>query len=104
MLKRTVGITVFLCALVGSALAFAYDDVTGVIAKIDIPSRQLVLDGERTYPVMRGIDLAKFKPGDKVTIRTEEMSGKKDMVTKIKKGDYVPPSLFKQGSRNRSIP
>ena len=104
MLKRTAGITVFLCALVGSGLAFAYDDVTGVIAKIDIPSRQLVLDGERTYPVMRGINLAKFKPGDKVTIRTEEMGGKKDMVTKIRLGDNFPLPPPKQNSRNRSIP
>ena len=98
MLKKAAWIGVFLYALLGSRLAFASDDVTGVIEKIDIPSRQLVLDGERTYPVARGIDLAKFKLGEKVTVHTEELGGKKDLITKIKKGDYSPPPLPKQGS------
>jgi hypothetical protein len=98
MLKRTAGIAAFLCALLGSGAAFAYDDVTGVIEKIDIPSRQLVLDGERTYPVARGIDLAKFKLGERVTVHTEELGGKKDLITKIKKGDYFPAPLPKQSS------
>lgn len=104
MLKRAAWIGAFLCALLGSRLAFASDDATGVIEKIDIPSRQLVLDGERTYPVARGIDLGKFKPGDKITVHTEDFGGKKDLITKIKKGDYVPSVLFKQNSRTRSIP
>ena len=104
MLKRTAWIGAFLCALLGSRLAFAYDDVTGVIEKIDIPSRQLVLDGERTYPVARGIDLGKYKPGEKDTVHTEELGGKKDLVTKIKRGDYFPSALPKQNSRTRSIP
>jgi hypothetical protein len=104
MVKTTAWIGALLCALLGCRLAFAYDDVSGVIQKIDIPSRQLVLDGERTYAVARGIDLGKLKPGDKVTVHTEDLGGKKDLVTKIKKGDYFPPALLKQNSRGRSIP
>ena len=55
MFKRSAWIAASLWVVLGSEVAFAYDDVNGVIEKIDIPSRQLVLDGERTYPVARGI-------------------------------------------------
>jgi hypothetical protein len=88
----------------GSASAFASDEFSGVIERIDIPARQLVLDGERIYPVARGINLAKYRVGERIAIRTEDFGGKKDLITKIKKGDYFPPAPPKQSSRNRSIP
>ena len=90
-------------ACLGSNPALAYDDVTGVIEKIDIPTRQLVLDGERSFPVARGINLAKFTIGEKVVVRTEDEAGKKNLITKIRLGDYFPAPTPKR-ARNRTVP
>jgi hypothetical protein len=103
MFKRLVQVGVFAGVLLGSPLAFASGDVTGVIEKIDIPTRQLMLDGERSFPVARGINLAKFAIGEKVVVRTEDEAGKKDLITKIRLGDYFPPPTPKR-VRNRTIP
>jgi hypothetical protein len=104
MFKKSAWIAAFLWVVLGSEVAFAYDDVNGVVEKIDIPSRQLVLDGERTYPVARGINLAKYKVGDKIALRIEDEGTKKGVVMKIILGEYFPLPLPKQNSRNRSIP
>jgi hypothetical protein len=97
MLKNMVRIAACLCALAGSGRAIASGDVSGVIQGIDIPARRLVLDGERAYPVVRGINLAKLKLGDMVTVRTEDRKGK-DLITKITKGDHFSVAPLQQHS------
>jgi hypothetical protein len=97
MMNTAARLGVCLLVLANCGVALASGDVSGVIQTIDIRTRQLVLDGERTYPVVRGINLAKFKPGDTVTVRTEEQNGK-DLIMKITKGDHFATEPFKQQS------
>jgi Cu/Ag efflux protein CusF len=75
--------------IMSSGLALAATDVSGVIGSVDWTIRQIVLVDGATYTIRRGIDLAKFKAGDKVTLRTEDVNGK-NIVTKLTKGD--PPA------------
>jgi|SRR5882672_3931456 len=86
-----------------SALALPWSDFSGTIKNIDVSTRQIDLDNGRTYYVQRGINLAKFKAGDKVTIRTEEEHGK-PMVTMLKQGENSIAPVAKQSSRRRGFP
>ena len=63
------------------ALAREFD---AVIGSIDWTTRQIVLDDGKTYLVQRGINLAKFKAGDQVTLESEDERGKV-LVTKLTK-------------------
>ncbi len=104
--KDQRGLQRFFGSFWAQRFAFAYDDVNGVIEKIDIPSRQLVLDGERTYPVARGINLAKYKVGDKIALRIEDEGTKKGVVMKIILGEYFPASSAQteiRGNRQHSM-
>ena len=87
--------------LASSAFSLSANDLSGTIESIDIPARQVVLDDGSTYFVRRGINLAKFAVGDKVTLHMEDENGKR-MVTKLTKGEFVPPGL-KQSSRRRGF-
>ena len=84
-----------------SAISVLGNDLSGTIKSIDIQARQVVLDDGNAYSVRRGINLAKFAVGERVTLHTEDENGK-NMVTKLTKGEYVPPG-FKQSSRRRGF-
>jgi len=72
-------------------------DVSGVIASLDWSIRKIVLDDGVTYTVARGINLAKFKIGDKVTL---EIDDEKKIVMKLTMADQLPPPLqMKRKSR-----
>jgi Cu/Ag efflux protein CusF len=87
-------------AVLNSALALPWSDFSGTIKSVDASTRQIDLDNGRTYYVQRGINLAKFKAGDKVALHTEEQLGKR-MVTKLKQGENSIPPVAKQPSRHR---
>src|SRR5882672_9953253 len=86
-----------------SALALPWSDFSGTIKSIDLSTRQIDLDNGRTYYVQRGINLAKFKVGDKVALHTEEQLGKQ-MVTKLKQGENSIPPVARQPSHRRGHP
>ena len=81
---------VLLSLLSGSAYAVLWSDFVGTIKTIDISSREVALEDGKVYEVQRGINLARFKPGEKVTIHIEEKN-RREMITKLRKGDYIPP-------------
>ena len=87
--------------IVTSAFSLSANDLSGTIKNIDIPMRQVVLDDGNAYSVRRGINLSKFTVGERVTLHTEDVNGK-NMVTKLTKGEYVPPGP-KQASRRRGF-
>ena len=89
--------------VLSSALALAWSDVSGTIKSIDVSTRQIDIDNGRTYYVQRGVNLAKFKAGDKVTLRTEDEHGK-PMVTKLKEGENSIAPVAKQRSRRGRFP
>ena len=76
-------------AFFASTIARANDHHLGVIKSLDVFARQVVLEDGATYPVVRGINLGKFKPGDKVVLETEDRKGT-ETVTKLAKGDRIP--------------
>jgi Cu/Ag efflux protein CusF len=90
-------------ATVNSALALQWSDFSGTIKSLDVSTRQIDLDNGRTYYVQRGINLAKFKVGDKVALHTEEQLGKQ-MVTKLKQGENSIPPVARQPSHRRGHP
>jgi Cu/Ag efflux protein CusF len=80
---------VFLALSIGcSSCALAWSDltgtITGTIEKINISARDITLDDGKTFSVERGINLAKFKAGDKVQLHIENRNGMK-MVAKLTK-------------------
>jgi hypothetical protein len=82
-------------------MAFAAGDVNGVVQRIDRSTRKIFLTDGRTYTVVRGIDLAKFGPGEHVALRTEG-NRDREVVIKMIKGDafpFVPLDAPKQQSR-----
>jgi hypothetical protein len=86
--------------LVNAAFSSVWNDYhSGNIRSIDISTRQVVLDDGNTYSVRRGIDLAKFTIGEKVTLHTEDENGR-EIVTKVTKGEFVPPSPKLSGRRH----
>jgi hypothetical protein len=100
-MKTIVTLTPWL--LINAALSLGWTDHhSGIIRSIDWPTRQVVLDDGATYTVRRGINLAKFAIGEKVTLRTEDENGT-EIVTTVTKGEYVPPQP-KQSGRNRKFP
>jgi uncharacterized protein (AIM24 family) len=55
-------------ALVGGAsLAYAAD-ATGAIKSLDMKKDALTLDNGMTYTAQKGVELSKFKVGEKVTV------------------------------------
>jgi hypothetical protein len=100
-MRTIVALTPWL--LINAALSLGWiDHHSGIIRSIDRPTRQVVLDDGATYTVRRGINLAKFTIGEKVTLHMEEENGT-EIVTNVTKGDYVPPQP-KQSGRNRTFP
>jgi Cu/Ag efflux protein CusF len=105
-LKGVAGLALALAASMVvpiSALALPWSDVSGTIRSIDVSTRQVDLDNGRTYYVQRGINLAKFKAGDRVTLRTEDEHGKQT-VTKLKEGENSIAPVTKQRSRRGRFP
>jgi Cu/Ag efflux protein CusF len=101
-IKAVAGLALAVAAL-NSAQALPWSDFSGTITSIDVSSRQIDLDNGRTFYVQRGINLAKFKAGDKVSLHTEEQLGKQ-MVTKLKQGENSIPPVAKQPSHRRGYP
>jgi len=94
---------VFLSLLSGSAYAALWSDFVGTIKTIDIQARELGLEDGKVYHVRRGINLAHFKPGEKVTIHIEERD-REEMITKLKQGDYIaPPPPAKTTPKRRGL-
>src|SRR5262249_442267 len=79
-----------LSLLSGSAYAVLWSDFIGTIKTIDVSTREVGLEDGKVYYVQRGINLAHFKPGEKVTIHIEERN-RQEMITKLKQGNYIPP-------------
>jgi Cu/Ag efflux protein CusF len=100
---RTVVGLALAAAAVNSALALPWSDYSGTIKSIDLSTRQIDLDNGRAFYVQRGINLAKFKVGDKVALHTEEQLGKQ-MVTKLKQGENSIPLVARQPSHRRGYP
>ncbi len=90
----------FLLLLSGSAYGVLWSDFIGTIKTIDISTREVTLEDGKVYPVQRGINLARFKPGEKVTIHIEEHN-RQEMITKLRKGDYIPPPPLKSTTQRR---
>ena len=101
-IKAVAGFALAVAAL-NSAQALPWSDFSGTITSIDVSSRQIDLDNGRTFYVQRGINLAKFKAGDKVTLHAEERLGKQ-MVTKLKQGENSISPVAKQPSHRRGYP
>jgi hypothetical protein len=77
--------------VVGITHAFAWNDTVGTIRSLDRGTRELVLDDGKIFPVVRGINLAKFREGDHVILHTETQNGK-EIIMKMSKGDrFVMP-------------
>ena len=66
------GVAALLIGFAGSAFAA---EATGVIKSLDAAKNTLTLDNGSSYDVAKGVKLATFKPGEKVTI-TYTQSGK----------------------------
>jgi Cu/Ag efflux protein CusF len=81
----------------GGALAREFD---AVIGSIDWTTRQIILTDGKTYSVQRGINLAKFKAGDNVTLESEDERGK-IIVTKMTKAGETVDRSKKRSARNR---
>jgi hypothetical protein len=88
--------------LMNAAFSFSWNDPSGIVRSIDISTRQVVLDDGNTYSVRRGINLAKFRAGDKVTLHTEDDNGR-EIVTKVTKGEFVP-ARPKLSGRSHGVP
>ena len=100
-MRRTAAALLFL--LLASPLAFASDNALGTIKSIDVFARQVVLENGEAYPVVRGINLGRFKPGDKVVLQTEDRKGAPTIV-KLSKGDRIPIMLPGQPSSRSRVP
>ena len=72
--------------VVGSTPVFAWSDASGTIRSLDRVARELVLADGKTFPVARGINLAKFNEGDHVVLHTETEKGK-EIIIRLKKAD-----------------
>jgi hypothetical protein len=81
------------------ALAREFD---AVIASIDWTTRHIVLTDGNAYSVQRGINLAKFKAGDNVTLESKDEAGK-IIVTKMTKAGETVDRIKKRSSRNRVL-
>ncbi|HYM18556.1 MAG TPA: hypothetical protein VEU06_08340 [Micropepsaceae bacterium] len=86
-----------------SCLAFASDHVLGTVKSVDVFARIVVLEDGASYPVLRGIDLAKFKTGDKVVLETADRKGTTTII-KLSKGDRVPIMLPNQPTNRSRVP
>jgi hypothetical protein len=97
-MKRVVtGAVIAVLMTAGSACAA--DTALGTVKTVDVFARTVVLEDGASYPVLRGINLAKFKAGDKVVLETEDRKGTRTIV-KLSKGERVP-ILIPGGSRTR---
>jgi len=90
-LTKTIWAAFLLSLLSGSAHGALWTDFIGTIKNIDIPTREIALEDGKVYRVERGINLARFQPGEKVTIHIEERN-RRELITKLRKGDYIPPA------------
>jgi hypothetical protein len=77
-------------------------ELDAVIGSIDWTTRQIVLADGTTYSVQRGINLAKFKAGDNVTLESKDEHGK-TIVTKMTKAGETVDRTKKRSSRNRVL-
>ena len=84
--------------VIGVTHAFAWSDTTGTIRSLDRGTREVVLDDGKIFPVVRGINLAKFKEGDHVVLHTETQNGKETIV-KMSIGDRIVVPAPKARSR-----
>ena len=84
--------------VVGATHAFAWNDILGTIRSLDRGTREIVLDDGKSFPVVRGINLAKFKEGDRVVLHTETQKGK-EFIMKMSKGDRFVAPVPKARSR-----
>jgi hypothetical protein len=73
-----------------------------VIGSIDWTTRQIVASDGKKYSVQRGINLAKFKAGDNVTLESNDERGK-IIVTKITKAGETVVKTKKRSSRSRAF-
>jgi hypothetical protein len=87
--------------LLSSGLACAADDVSGTVQLIDRSSRHVFLVDGKNYIIARGINLAKFKVGEHVSLRLEDVNGK-EVVTKMIKGEAFPLLLPGQNRNSRT--
>ena len=85
LLKKYVYVIVSASFVVGSPPAFAWSDTSGTIRTLDRTTRELVLADGKIFPVVRGINLAKFNEGDHVVLHTETEKGK-EIITRMTKG------------------
>ncbi len=99
-MKRLAG-AALISFLIASPIALATDNAVGTVKSIDVFARQIVLENGEAYPVLRGINLAKFKAGDKIVLATEDRKGTRTIV-KLSKGDRIPIMLpGRPASRSR---
>jgi hypothetical protein len=92
-----------LAASVAAPVAFANDTMLSTIKSVDVFARTIVVENGTSYPVVRGINLAKFKAGDKVVLETDDRKGTRTIV-KLGKGDHVPILLPNQPTNRPRIP
>ena len=90
LLKKYAYVIVSTSFVVGSMPAFAWSDTKGTIRSLDRATRELVLADGKIFPIVRGINLAKFNEGDHVVLHTETEKGK-EIITRMTKGDVMPP-------------
>ena len=96
--KRFAYMLVSASFVVGTPAVLAWSDASGIIRSVDRETRELVLANGKTFPVVRGINLAKFNEGDHVVIHTESDKGR-EIVTKMTKGDGLTMPVPKIHSR-----
>ena len=101
--RRITAAGVMIVAFMAASLfAFASEHVLGTVKSVDVFARMVVLEDGASYPVRAGIDLAKFKAGDKVVLETADRKGTTTII-KLSKGDRVPIMLPSQPT-NRRVP
>jgi hypothetical protein len=100
-MKRIAAVVIL--TLMAGSFAVAADNAVGTIKSIDIFGRQVVLENGAAYPVVRGINLAKFKPGDKVVLETDDRKGTQTII-KLAKGDRIPIMLPTQPTTRGRVP
>ena len=76
---RTLAPAIFATVLIGGAsLAYAAD-ATGSIKSLDTKKDTVTLDNGSTYMAQKGVDLSKFKVGEKVTVSYMQKGAEMDM-------------------------
>lgn len=82
MRKFAVSMFAGMVVMATSSVAFAWSDVSGTIDKINMKTREVVLDNGQTYMFEKKLKMGNLKKGEKVTLSWEDQKGK-NMVNKV---------------------